>query len=160
MVEAPPTEHVVAVRKVSRLPVHPAWLAVILLGGTAGTAIRAALETALAPPAGQWPWVTFWINVSGALILGIILESLTASGPDLGWRRGVRLGVGTGVMGGFTTYSTFAVETLNMIRAGAVLPALGYGLGSVVTGVAVAAGGASAVRRIVRARHRRSGATR
>jgi CrcB protein len=143
-----------------RLPVRPAWLAVILLGGTAGTALRAALEAAFPATPGQWPWTTFGINVCGALVLGVLLEVLAGTGPDRGWRRGLRLGVGTGVLGGFTTYSTFAVETLGLVRVDAWLLALGYGVGSVVLGAAVAFAGARAARRLLRGYRRARGAIR
>ena len=78
---------------------HPAWLALILLGATAGTAARAGLEAAFAPGAGQWPWVTFWINVLGSLALGGLLEGLSGAGPDVGVRL-ASSGLGTGLLGG------------------------------------------------------------
>ncbi len=146
--------HTVPGLRMLRLPVRPAWLAVILLGGTAGTAVRAALESVFAPAPGEWPWTTFWINTSGALVLGVLLAWLAESGPDRGWRRGVRLGVGTGVLGGYTTYSTFSVETLGLFRYGAWPIALGYAAGSVVVGIAAAYSGARLVRLVSRSRRR------
>lgn len=125
-------------RKVWRpLRVGPSWLALILAGGMVGTAVRAALETACAPASG-FPWATFCINVSGAFALGALLEALAATGPDQGWRRAVRLGVGTGLLGGYTTYSTFAVETMELIQEGAWAAGLGYAMGSVVAGFVAA----------------------
>lgn len=132
------------------LPVRPAWLGVIFVGGTAGTALRAWLEAWLAPPAGHWPWVTLAINVVGALALGALLEILAETGRDRGWRRGLRLGVGTGVLGGFTTYSTFSVEILQLFRAGSWLFAVMYGLVTVVGGLAAAYGAIRLVRRVMR----------
>ena len=143
-----------------RIPVRPAWLMVILAGGTAGTALRAWLETAFAPASGQWPWVTFVVNVSGALALGLLLTLLAEIGPDSGWLRGVRLGVGTGVLGGYTTYSTFAVETVQLLRSGEWLLGLGYALGSAVAGIVAAYAGARLVRRVARWRRRAGGARR
>ncbi len=143
-----------------RIPVRPAWLGVIFLGGAAGTATRAALEGAFPAAPGQWPWTTFWLNVSGALVLGILLEVLAGTGPDRGWRRGVRLGAGTGFLGGYTTYSSFALETFGLIRADAWLIAVGYALGSVVLGLVVAFLGARVVRRVLRRRRRAQGAIR
>ncbi|GAB95742.1 CrcB protein [Kineosphaera limosa] len=89
----------------------PLLLALVAVGGGVGTAVRAVAEERFAAPAGSWPWATFAINLSGAFALALLLESLARRGPDVGRRRAVRLGVGTGVLGGFTTYSTFAVET-------------------------------------------------
>jgi len=143
-----------------RLPVRPAWLGVILVGGMLGTGVRSALESLQPAPPGGWPWTTFWINVSGALALGILLELLAETGPDHGWRRGLRLGVGTGVLGGYTTYSTFSVETLNLLGAGAWLTGLGYAVASVVLGLAAAFAGARAVRVLLRGSRRRRGAVR
>ena len=120
------------------LPIHPLWLGVIFLGGAFGTALRAWLENAFPHGAQQWPWATFLINVTGALILGCLLEFLALSGPDAGWRRLMRLGIGTGVLGGYTTYSTFMVETVNATQAGALLLAMTYSLVSLVVGITAA----------------------
>jgi CrcB protein len=160
VVTRPQDGHSIPGLRMLRIPVRPAWLGVILLGGTAGTAVRAALEAAYPAMPGQWPWTTFWINVSGALILGVLLEVLAETGPDRGWRRGLRLGVGTGVMGGYTTYSTFAVETLQLARSGAWLIGLGYALGSVLLGLLCAFAGARGARRLLRRYRLAKGAIR
>lgn len=136
------------------LPVDPRWLVIIFCGAALGTTLRSVLETVFTPAAGQWPWVTFWINVTGSLLLGALLEGIAESGRDTGWRRGLRLGVGTGVLGGFTTYSTFAVETVLLFRSGHWLLASGYALASVVTGVAAAVLGVRLVRWTTRGRRR------
>jgi CrcB protein len=121
--------------------------AVVFAGGVVGTAVRAALETAFPAQPGGWPWATFAINVTGAFLLGLLLETLARRGPDEGARQLLRLGLGTGVMGGYTTYSTFAVETVRLLGAGAVLSGLGYALGTVLLGLAAAlAGGRMAAR--------------
>lgn len=138
------------------LPVRPAWLAVIFVGGSAGTAVRAWLEGWLAPATGHWPWVTLAINVGGALVLGALLEVLAETGSDRGWRRGVRLGVGTGVLGGFTTYSTFSVEILQLFRAGSWIFAVLYALCTVIGGLAAAYGASRLVRRALRGWRARS----
>ena len=124
------------------------WLAVILLGGMLGTATRAGLAGAFPSAPGTWPWTTFWINLAGSFLLGVLLELLAVTGADAGWRRGVRLGVGTGVMGGFTTYSTFSVETVQLLSAGAWLIGLGYALASVLLGIGLAGAGLVVGRRI------------
>lgn len=122
-------------------PLNWRWLVLILCGGAAGTSVRWWLESLFAPPAESWPWVTFWINVSGSLLLGVLLGSLATIGPDAGWRRGARLGLGTGVMGGYTTYSTFAVETLALVQAGTWWLAACYAGASVLTGFLAALAG-------------------
>lgn len=131
---------------------HPAWLALILLGATAGTAARAGLEAAFAPGAGQWPWVTFWINVLGSFALGGLLEGLSGAGPDVGVRRWLRLGLGTGLLGGFTTYSTFAVETVLLLRSGNWVAGVTYASASVLAGLAAALLGVRLVRGAKRGR--------
>lgn len=116
---------------------------VVFAGGVLGTAVRAALEAAMPAQPGGWPWATFAINVSGSFLLGLLLETLSRRGPDAGLRRYLRLGLGTGVMGGYTTYSTFAVETVRLfaLGGGAVFVGLGYALGSVLLGLAGAFAG-------------------
>lgn len=122
-----------------RVLASPAFL--VIVGGAIGTTIRSALESSFPIRAGHWPWTTFGINLTGSFILGFLLQSLALSGPDSGWRRSIRLGVGTGVMGGYTTYSSFSVETVSLLRRGAWLLGIGYGLASVLAGVGLAAFG-------------------
>lgn len=122
------------------VPAHhePRLLAAVALGGTIGTAARAALGSALPVAPGSWPWTTFTINLLGALLLGALLEILARGGEDRGIRRLLRLGLGTGMLGGFTTYSTLSVEAARLWGGGAGLLAAGYGLASVAGGLAAA----------------------
>lgn len=113
-------------------------LAVIFLGGALGTFVRAALQDAFPVRTGAVPWVVLAINLAGALVLGLLLEALARSGADVGWRRTVRLAVGTGVLGGFTTYSTLAVESAQGLAGGSLLVGVAYPLASIVLGVALA----------------------
>lgn len=83
----------------------------------------------------------FWINLAGSLVLGILLESVRRCGPDSGWRRAVRLGCGTGVIGGFTTYSTFVIEVEQLAAAGRLGPGAAYAVLSVALGIAAACAG-------------------
>ncbi|MCE1180398.1 MAG: CrcB family protein [Micrococcales bacterium] len=126
-------------------PAHhdPRLLLLVFLGGSLGTAVRAALEGAFPARAGGWPWATFAINVTGAFLLGLLLETLARRGPDSGWRRQVRLGAGTGLLGGYTTYSTFAVETARLTTP----LAMGYAAGTAVLGCLAAAAGYAIARR-------------
>lgn len=78
---------------------------------------------------------TFAINVMGAFLLGVLLEGLTRVGPDTGWRQRVRLGVGTGVLGSFTTYSTLAVDIDELLRGHRWWAAGSYAAGSVLAGL-------------------------
>ncbi|WP_307802225.1 fluoride efflux transporter FluC [Cellulomonas dongxiuzhuiae] len=123
----------------------PAAALLVAAGGTLGVLVRALLTQPVAP--GGWPWRTFAINVLGSFVLGALL-ALLQRGPDVGRRRAVRLGVGTGVLGGFTTYSTFALEVEQLLEAGHVVTGVAYALGSVVLGVAAAGVGIVAAGRV------------
>lgn len=122
-------------------------LVLILVGGTLGTLARALLEDAAPAAPDGVPWTTFGINVTGSFLLGLLLEVLARTGPDAGWRRAARLTLGTGVLGGFTTYSTFAVEVSQRAGSGAHLAAPAYAVGTVVLGAAAAALGYLAAHR-------------
>ena len=87
------------------------------------------------------------INVVGSFALGALLETLVRSGPDEGWRRSVRLGCGTGVLGGFTTYSTFVLEVQRLLAGGDVGTGVAYALVSVIAGHRCAVLGIAAARR-------------
>jgi len=113
----------------------------VFCGAAIGTLARASLSDAVPHDDGSWPWATFWINLVGSFVLGALLEALALGGPDKGLRRQIRLGVGTGVLGGFTTYSTFVVDLDVMTRAGHLPLAAGYAAVSVIVGLALAAAG-------------------
>ena len=126
-------------------PRRIATLLLIGLGGAVGATVRLALETAFPTPAGTWPWATFCINVTGAFVLAVLLETLRVLGPDQGWLRRIRFGVGTGLLGGFTTYSTFMVETAQLGQFGNYLTAFGYVSASLLLGFAAALAGMAGV---------------
>ncbi|WP_417215486.1 fluoride efflux transporter FluC [Arthrobacter sp.] len=85
----------------------------VLLGGVFGTAAREGLSLAV-PGIGGFPSTILAINLLGAFLLGLLLESLLRAGHDDGARRALRLMLGTGFLGGFTTYSTFAVDVVEL----------------------------------------------
>jgi len=121
-------------------PLHLRWAAVALVaaGGAVGTGLRAQLATAL-PSVHGLSWSILGINVVGAFCLGLLLESLAVQGPDVGGRRRLRLLVGTGLLGGFTTYSTLANDAARLLQDARVGAATGYALLTLVAGVAAAA---------------------
>jgi CrcB protein len=121
-------------------PAHlrPGYLLAVWAGGTLGTASRYLIGLSV-PHLGQLPAATVGINVSGAFVLGVLLERLALGGADEGRRRLVRLTVGTGFLGGYTTYSTLAVDTVSLWRDGLSWVAAVYALGTLVIGAAAAA---------------------
>jgi len=93
----------------------------------------------LAPDA--WPLPTLVINLSGALALGAMLEGLSRRGPDAGTRRVLRLALGTGFLGAYTTYSTLALDAVHLFSAGAAAGAAGYLAASLIGGAAFTTAG-------------------
>lgn len=116
----------------------PALMGLIFLGAAAGTSLRATIGTAFPTQPGGWPWATFAVNVLGSFLLAVLLQTLARTGDDVGWRRNVRLGLGTGLMGGFTTYSAFVLEVDRLGSGSELLLGAGYGLVSVLVGLSAA----------------------
>ncbi|OUZ10994.1 hypothetical protein BHE97_06065 [Aeromicrobium sp. PE09-221] len=122
----------------------PWSIALVLVGGTMGTACREALSLAF-PPIDGVPVTILLVNIAGAFLLGVLLAGLVTRGPDIGRRRALRLLAGTGFLGGFTTYSALAADTVLLADGGALGTASGYALvtllaGAVATWTGVAAG--------------------
>lgn len=115
-------------------------LALVFAGGMVGTAARYALSL-LIPAWGAVPVATFLINVVGAFALGWLIEALTRRGPDEGGRRALRLSAGTGVLGGFTTYSALAVDTDGLLLAAQLGAGVLYALATVILGAVASLGG-------------------
>lgn len=97
-------------------------LAVIALGGIAGAEARYGLARWVTHPAGTMPWSTVVINTIGSFLLGLLMAWIDARGAH----RLVRPFVGVGVLGGFTTFSTFAVDTDALLHDHRPGVALGY----------------------------------
>jgi CrcB protein len=114
-------------------------LLLVAIGGALGTAARISVAQLIDSPSGTWPLATFVVNLIGAFVLGGLVEALSRSGPDDGWRRRARLFAGTGFCGGLTTYSALAVEIDELGYADRVPLAAAYAVASAVLGV-VAAG--------------------
>ncbi|WP_436326739.1 fluoride efflux transporter FluC [Brevibacterium sp. FAM 27836] len=108
-------------------------LGLAVIGGSLGTAAREAIGLVVADRAGI-PVAILGINLLGAFCLGLLLSGLSRLGPDAGLRQKVRILVGTGFMGGFTTYSALATDTASLLGDGRIGAGLAYGLGTVVIG--------------------------
>ena len=107
-------------------------LAAVFAGGAVGTIARAALGTLAVPDPGRWPWPTFTVNIVGAFLLGYFVTRLLERLPLSSYRRP---GLGTGLCGGLTTFSTMQVETLKMIEAHHYGLAAGYTAASITAGL-------------------------
>lgn len=107
----------------------------VAAGGAIGASLRhgAGLLSVRHLPA-NWPWGTFSVNLIGGLAMGLVAGwfayKATEGGQDL------RLFLATGVLGGFTTFSAFSLETLNMLRSGEAAKAGAYAALSVILSVA------------------------
>lgn len=117
---------------------RPSVLLPVFGGGVGGTLTRYAVESSLPHRALGWPWATFLINILGAFLLGMVLECLIRRGPENRSRQRTRLLVGTGFLGAFTTYSTFALEGVELVDGGEWRTALAYVVATVVLGAAAA----------------------
>ncbi len=109
----------------------PTVLAIALFGG-AGALARYGVERALERQSGSFPWGTVLANVSGSFLLGLLfaLAIERAHGPS--W---VRMGLAVGLLGGFTTFSTFSLQTFRLIEDGSHVAAVGNVLGSLALGL-------------------------
>ena len=106
-------------------------VAAIAFGGAAGTVARAGVEQAWRTGTTGFPWATFVVNLGGSFLLGLLVAGLERSAPS----RYPRALLGTGFCGGFTTYSTFSVETDSLVRAGRSGIAVVYAIVSTAGGL-------------------------
>ena len=98
-------------------------LGAIAAGGMLGALARAGVAAAWPHPASGFAWSTFVINVSGCLLIGVLMVIVTEVLPH---RRLVRPFLGVGVLGGYTTFSTYIVDIHKATTAGAPWVALAY----------------------------------
>lgn len=98
----------------------------VAIGGALGTLARVGVDLALPATPGGWPVATLLVNVSGALLLGMVLTRLRD--------HRLRALLGPGVLGAWTTFSTFAVELDTLLRTRPAT-ALGYAVTSVLAGL-------------------------
>ncbi len=99
-------------------------LLAVALGGAVGAVLRWALGDAV-PDGSGFPWTTFGINVTGSLLLAMLPWSATVRRRPL-----LALALGPGVLGGYTTLSTYAEETRSLLADGATVTASAYLLGT------------------------------
>ncbi|EKT4087429.1 fluoride efflux transporter CrcB [Stenotrophomonas maltophilia] len=120
----------------------------VFVGGGIGACLRHAcnLIGARVAVGSPWPWSTFLINVSGALLMGVVVEVFAmrnGASPQL------RLLLATGILGGYTTFSTYALEIGLLLQRGQHGQAALYAGGSVALGLAGLFGGMKLARLVL-----------
>jgi len=110
-------------------------LGAIALGGALGAPARYGVAHLIHTSPGGFPWATLWTNLSGSFALGVVLALLIGRFPP---SRYLRSFVATGFLGAYTTYSTFAVETVLLVRDGHAGLALAYVAASLAGGLLLA----------------------
>jgi CrcB protein len=127
---------------------HPSVLAVIAIGGALGSAARYGAGLLLPhDPARGLPWSTLAVNAVGSLLIGVLMVLITeafAAHPL------VRPFLGVGILGGFTTFSSYAAEIRTLLDRGAVAAGLGYLALTVIVALAAVTIGVAATRLAVR----------
>ncbi|MGH3432621.1 MAG: fluoride efflux transporter CrcB [Thermocrispum sp.] len=124
-------------------------LVAVAVGGAAGSLARFGLGEAMPHASGQLPAATLLANVTGCLLIGALMATITESANP---HRLLRPFLGVGVLGGYTTFSTFAVEVLDTGAAGAVWPALLYAAGTVLLTLTATAAGMVLTRAVINRR--------
>ena len=104
----------------------------VAVGGAIGAAVRYLIGAWVMAHLGpDFPWGTFIINVSGSFLIGVVL-ALVQGGV---LPSGARLFVAVGILGGYTTFSTYGYETMGLISDGDLRGALLNALGQVLAGL-------------------------
>ncbi|MFJ3585152.1 CrcB family protein [Streptomyces sp. NPDC090127] len=123
-------------------------LGVVAAGGALGATARYGASLAWPTPDGAFPWTTLTVNATGCAAIGILMvlvaEVATAPPPLL------RPFLGTGILGGFTTFSTYALDTQRLLSAGDAGRGVAYLGATVVAALAAVVVATAATRRVVR----------
>lgn len=125
-------------------------LAAVAAGGAVGASARYGISLLWPAGPGAFPWATFWINAAGCALIGVLMVLIGEGGRAA--HPLVRPFAGAGVLGGFTTFSTYAVDSSRLLDEGEAGVALAYA-GLTVVAALGAVGAATAVtRRLVGSR--------
>lgn len=121
----------------------------VAMGGALGAVARygAGLATVRLMGQGAWPWSTFGVNLLGGLLIGLLGGWLAARGTTGG--DSVRLFAVVGVLGGFTTFSAFSLEMVQMLERREMAMAAGYALASVFLSVVAVFIGLIIMRKVI-----------
>jgi CrcB protein len=110
----------------------------VVLGGGVGSGLRYGVGMLLPSSQGGFPWATLAVNVVGSFVLGMLIGSSLASTP---LSRHTTLLLGTGLCGGFTTYSAFAVESVLLAQEGHIMTVAMYVIATLACCAAAALAG-------------------
>jgi CrcB protein len=141
--------HVPAQRR--ELRTHRSVVPVIALGGMVGASARHALELAWHPAPDAVPWATLVTNVSGCLLIGLLMVHVVEGGRA---HPLLRPFVGVGVLGGYTTFSTYTAQTRDLLAGGHGGLALGYLFGTLASALLAVVLGVAAGRALLAGRRR------
>jgi fluoride exporter len=125
---------------------HPMVLGAIAAGGVVGAEARYGLAEALPHHAGTFPWATLVTNLAGSLLIGVLMAVLASRTrpPQL-----ARPFLGVGILGGFTTFSTYAVDLRALLAHGRPAVAAAYLALTLVGGLLAVGAGVVVTRRLV-----------
>ena len=118
------------------------------VGGAIGSALRFSVGAAMLRFMGPgWPWGTYTVNIVGSLLMGLVIgwfahKSATGAG-------GAQIFLATGILGGFTTFSAFSLETARMVESKAYTQAALYAGSSVILGVLMVFAGLFIIRKVL-----------
>ena len=132
---------------------HPAIIGAIAVGGVIGALARYQIGRWWPTPTDGFPSATLAINLIGCLLIGILMVLI---GHALAPNPLIRPFFATGILGGFTTFSTYAVDLQNLLGHGQAGTALAYLLATALGAVAAVSGGMFVTRRLIRPRRTRS----
>lgn len=105
-----------------------------MTGGAVGAGFRYHIGTVALQNLGPaFPWGTWMVNLLGGFLMGVLAGTLVRFTPVDG--EPLRLFLGVGVLGGFTTFSAFSLETVNMLMRGQAVGAAAYAVSSVAGSV-------------------------
>src|SRR4051812_11679939 len=122
-------------------------VAVVALGGAVGAAGRHALALWWPTRPGHFPWATFWTNVIGCAVIGVFMVVITDVWAG---HRLVRPFFGTGVLGGFTTFSTYAVDIQRLVDSGHPRTGLAYLAATLLAALTAVWPASTAARRVLK----------
>jgi CrcB protein len=131
---------------------HPWVVPVIALGGMLGAGGRYALELAWPHGAGSLPWSTLVTNASGCLLIGALMVYVVEVGAGALRHPLVRPFVGVGILGGYTTFSTYSVQSENLVAGDRPLLGLAYLVGTPIAALVAVVVGMAAARTLARRR--------